>query len=303
MPRVEVPEFRDQGFTRPRVLVLLPFRHSALQFVRSLLRLLLGGCDGASGKERKERQIINRNRFFSEFSADDNELGLHHDAADGDKDDDASDDDGSSGGVLSGVLSQIGKAQRQMMSEDEAEDDRDDDEEEAGDGGSGSESDDGGAAAAAGRSASAAGGGGAGSRYPFNSLRQGWPSGLRDRLRAEQRPARNGGGDSDKDSDDDDGYDGRGKRKPGAPGKRKRPKQRADATIRGAMKIAGESILGSTAALDAHKKAREKEKRRKARAAAAAARNPLPIDYQKTFSGNVSGWFCVGSCRSGAVAA
>lgn len=47
------PECRDQGFTRPRVLVLLPFRHAALQWVRSLLRLLPG------------RQVMNRNRFFA----------------------------------------------------------------------------------------------------------------------------------------------------------------------------------------------------------------------------------------------
>ena len=59
-------EYRDQGFTRPRVLVLLPLRHSALQFVRSLLRLLAHGGG---------RQIANRNRFFREFSEEDSGLG------------------------------------------------------------------------------------------------------------------------------------------------------------------------------------------------------------------------------------
>jgi U3 small nucleolar RNA-associated protein 25 len=58
-PVVTVPEFRDQGFSRPRVLVLLPHRHSALLFVRSLLRLLTDG---------NERQVANRRRFFIEFS-------------------------------------------------------------------------------------------------------------------------------------------------------------------------------------------------------------------------------------------
>ena len=53
---VAVPEFRDQGFSRPRVLVLLPMRHGALRLVRSLLRLLQPG-----------RQVVNRARFFAEF--------------------------------------------------------------------------------------------------------------------------------------------------------------------------------------------------------------------------------------------
>lgn len=36
----EMPSFKDQGFTRPRVLVLAPFRHTALQFIRMMMRLL-----------------------------------------------------------------------------------------------------------------------------------------------------------------------------------------------------------------------------------------------------------------------
>ena len=54
---------RDGGFTRARVLVLLPFRHAALSFVRSLLRLLPG------------RTVMNRNRFFREYSDEDSGLG------------------------------------------------------------------------------------------------------------------------------------------------------------------------------------------------------------------------------------
>jgi hypothetical protein len=55
--------------TRIRIgtfLVLLPLRHNALQFVRSLLRLLAHGGG---------RQIANRNRFFHEFSEEDSGLG------------------------------------------------------------------------------------------------------------------------------------------------------------------------------------------------------------------------------------
>ena len=36
--KTEVPEeFRDQGFVRPKVLILVPFKESALRFVRNIL--------------------------------------------------------------------------------------------------------------------------------------------------------------------------------------------------------------------------------------------------------------------------
>lgn len=59
----EPPECRDQGYTRPRVLILLPFRSSALQYVRSLLRLV------------PTRDVLNRNRFFKEFTEESSYLG------------------------------------------------------------------------------------------------------------------------------------------------------------------------------------------------------------------------------------
>ena len=43
----EPPEYRDQGFARPRVLVVLPYRSSAHKFVKKLAELM--GDDG-SGK-------------------------------------------------------------------------------------------------------------------------------------------------------------------------------------------------------------------------------------------------------------
>ena len=58
------PDLRDQGFTRPRVLVLLPFKHMALQFVRCLLQLLGQG-----------RTIHHRKRFFEEFSDETADVG------------------------------------------------------------------------------------------------------------------------------------------------------------------------------------------------------------------------------------
>ena len=51
---------RDQGFTRPTVLLLTPFRHSAKQAVEKLLSLLPG-----------VNEITNKKRFEEEFGGDD----------------------------------------------------------------------------------------------------------------------------------------------------------------------------------------------------------------------------------------
>ncbi|EEB05920.1 U3 associated protein Utp25 [Schizosaccharomyces japonicus yFS275] len=49
-------EFRDQGYTRPKVLILLPTRNACLQFVETLIQF--------TGAE----QVENRKRFSNEFS-------------------------------------------------------------------------------------------------------------------------------------------------------------------------------------------------------------------------------------------
>lgn len=51
----EEPEYKDQGFTRPRVLVLLPFRSSCHKFVSRLLTLL------------PVKEVHNRKRFDDQF--------------------------------------------------------------------------------------------------------------------------------------------------------------------------------------------------------------------------------------------
>eukprot|EP00741_Cyanophora_paradoxa_P004256 tig00000789_g4132.t1 len=58
----EAPDFRDQGFTRPRVLVLLPFKNSAYAFVHAILRLL---------PEGEKQAVGHRARFEDEFGPDD----------------------------------------------------------------------------------------------------------------------------------------------------------------------------------------------------------------------------------------
>ncbi|KAG0261853.1 rRNA-binding ribosome biosynthesis protein utp25, partial [Mortierella polycephala] len=54
-----IPEFRDQGFTRPKVLIILPFKNTVVDVVESLIAL--------SGSTQQE----NRKRFFDEFGAGD----------------------------------------------------------------------------------------------------------------------------------------------------------------------------------------------------------------------------------------
>uniref|UniRef100_A0A0K8SP75 U3 small nucleolar RNA-associated protein 25 homolog n=1 Tax=Lygus hesperus TaxID=30085 RepID=A0A0K8SP75_LYGHE len=57
----EVPEeFRDQGLVRPKVLILLPLRDTALRVVKIIINILLG--EGG--------HVMNKNRFIEEFSGD-----------------------------------------------------------------------------------------------------------------------------------------------------------------------------------------------------------------------------------------
>ncbi|CAD1469657.1 unnamed protein product, partial [Heterotrigona itama] len=61
----EVPdEYRDQGLVRPKVLIIVPFRHSCLKIVELLISILIGEDKGGS--------VINKNRFMEDFSG--NEL-------------------------------------------------------------------------------------------------------------------------------------------------------------------------------------------------------------------------------------
>lgn len=64
--RDDVPEeFRDQGLVRPKVLILVPFRNSALKIVQNLIRLLVPAEAG---------QVINKLRFIEDFTG--NELSM-----------------------------------------------------------------------------------------------------------------------------------------------------------------------------------------------------------------------------------
>ncbi|XP_053663014.1 U3 small nucleolar RNA-associated protein 25 homolog [Anopheles marshallii] len=51
-------EFRDQGFVRPKVLIIVPFRESALQCVSVLKRLFAG---------EQEKSVLNWKRFTEEY--------------------------------------------------------------------------------------------------------------------------------------------------------------------------------------------------------------------------------------------
>lgn len=54
-------EFRDQGFVRPRVLIVLPFRDSAFRVINMLLDLL---------NPKEKSATVNYNRFIDEFTGD-----------------------------------------------------------------------------------------------------------------------------------------------------------------------------------------------------------------------------------------
>lgn len=54
-------EYRDQGFTRPRVLVVLPYRSAAVKFVTALATLMFGECEDLS----KMKSLHNFSRYLS----------------------------------------------------------------------------------------------------------------------------------------------------------------------------------------------------------------------------------------------
>jgi U3 small nucleolar RNA-associated protein 25 len=66
----EVDDLRDQGFTRPRVLVLCPFRGTALRIVHRLIRLLGGSNDleGRSSNSGGKASVAGLERLEEEFS-------------------------------------------------------------------------------------------------------------------------------------------------------------------------------------------------------------------------------------------
>ena len=60
----EKPELRDQGFSRPRVLILVPFRQSAVECVHLLLSL---------APKAQKKEVAYRKRFDEEFGVDSDE--------------------------------------------------------------------------------------------------------------------------------------------------------------------------------------------------------------------------------------
>ncbi|XP_014229058.1 digestive organ expansion factor homolog [Trichogramma pretiosum] len=63
----EIPdEYRDQGLVRPKILILVPFRHSCLKIVELLISIFIGEDKGGS--------VINKSRFMQDFGG--NEISL-----------------------------------------------------------------------------------------------------------------------------------------------------------------------------------------------------------------------------------
>jgi len=55
----EIDDCRDQGLTRPKILILVPFRDSCLKIVNNIISIALKGAKG---------QVMNKKRFQQEFS-------------------------------------------------------------------------------------------------------------------------------------------------------------------------------------------------------------------------------------------
>ncbi|XP_010222136.1 PREDICTED: digestive organ expansion factor homolog [Tinamus guttatus] len=62
-PGVDTDEYRDQGLTRPKVLMVVPFRECALRIVHNLISLL-------EVKSDKKIDVSNKKRFKGEFGSD-----------------------------------------------------------------------------------------------------------------------------------------------------------------------------------------------------------------------------------------
>ena len=59
---IEIDDLRDQGITRPKVLILAPFKDSCYKIVNIMKKVLFGG--------EKKVQIMNKKRFQNEFSSE-----------------------------------------------------------------------------------------------------------------------------------------------------------------------------------------------------------------------------------------
>ncbi|NXF08138.1 DIEXF factor, partial [Smithornis capensis] len=62
-PGTDTDDFRDQGLTRPKVLMIVPFRESALRIVHIFINLL-------EVNDKKKIDVSNKKRFKGEFGSD-----------------------------------------------------------------------------------------------------------------------------------------------------------------------------------------------------------------------------------------
>lgn len=63
--QIQKEEYRDQGLTRPKVLIIVPFRNSAYRIVNCMISLLFGD---AKDSGEKKMNLMNFKRFKTEFS-------------------------------------------------------------------------------------------------------------------------------------------------------------------------------------------------------------------------------------------
>lgn len=63
--QIQKEEYRDQGLTRPKVMIIVPFKSSALRIVNCMVSLLFGD---AKDMGEKKMNLMNYKRFKKEFS-------------------------------------------------------------------------------------------------------------------------------------------------------------------------------------------------------------------------------------------
>eukprot|EP00181_Compsopogon_caeruleus_P001195 CAMPEP_0184686480 /NCGR_PEP_ID=MMETSP0312-20130426/22655_1 /TAXON_ID=31354 /ORGANISM="Compsopogon coeruleus, Strain SAG 36.94" /LENGTH=736 /DNA_ID=CAMNT_0027141619 /DNA_START=183 /DNA_END=2393 /DNA_ORIENTATION=- len=64
---------RDQGFTRPRALILLPMRNLAFETISDLVALAVPAGEKESGGNTNHRRVLNWDKFLAEYGPDEEE--------------------------------------------------------------------------------------------------------------------------------------------------------------------------------------------------------------------------------------
>ncbi|CAL4180095.1 unnamed protein product, partial [Meganyctiphanes norvegica] len=65
----DLDSYRDQGYARPKVVILVPFRHSAFKVIETIIKLIF--------REDNKGEVQNHKRFIEDFGPDQNQSKPH----------------------------------------------------------------------------------------------------------------------------------------------------------------------------------------------------------------------------------